>query len=129
MSTPPLRFLADESCDFAIVRALRANGFDVVAVSEHTTRSIDRDLVEQAYHAHQILLTEDSDFGRLVFASHADTAGVIFIRYPAGARGALADDITALVAEHANELPGAFVVLQPGYIRISQRPGHQENAE
>lgn len=34
MSQPPLRFLADESCDFAIVRALRADGFDVLAVSE-----------------------------------------------------------------------------------------------
>ncbi|CAG0937031.1 hypothetical protein TFLX_05935 [Thermoflexales bacterium] len=29
-----LRFLADESCDFAVVRALRAAGFDVLAVSE-----------------------------------------------------------------------------------------------
>ena len=28
-----LRFLADESCDFAIVRALRAEGYDVLAVS------------------------------------------------------------------------------------------------
>jgi hypothetical protein len=32
MST--LRFLAAESCDFAVVRALRAAGFDVLAVSE-----------------------------------------------------------------------------------------------
>jgi hypothetical protein len=29
-----MRFLADESCDFAIVRALRAAGHDVVAVTE-----------------------------------------------------------------------------------------------
>lgn len=29
-----MQFLADESCDFAVVRALRAAGYDVVAVSE-----------------------------------------------------------------------------------------------
>jgi hypothetical protein len=29
-----MRFLADESCDFAVVRALRAAGHDVVAVAE-----------------------------------------------------------------------------------------------
>ena len=29
-----MRFLADESCDFAVVHALRANGNDVLAVSE-----------------------------------------------------------------------------------------------
>ena len=27
-----LRFLADESCDFAVVRALRSAGYDVFAV-------------------------------------------------------------------------------------------------
>ena len=34
MSEAPLRFLADESCDFAVVRALRADGYDVAALSE-----------------------------------------------------------------------------------------------
>ena len=31
-----MRFLADESCDFAAVRALRAAGYDVVAVADAT---------------------------------------------------------------------------------------------
>jgi hypothetical protein len=44
-----LRFLADESCDFAVVRALRADGYDVLAVSEYKQRSDDRDLIEQSY--------------------------------------------------------------------------------
>jgi len=29
-----IRFLADESCDFAVIRSLRSEGYDVVAVSE-----------------------------------------------------------------------------------------------
>ena len=48
MPTSPLRFLADESCDFAVVRALRADGYDVLAVSEVMQRSDDRELIEQA---------------------------------------------------------------------------------
>jgi predicted nuclease of predicted toxin-antitoxin system len=63
MSVIPLRFLADESCDFAVVRALRADGYDVFAVSEVTRRSDDRELIEQASHEKRILLTEDKDFG------------------------------------------------------------------
>ena len=39
MSTSRLRFLADESCDFGVVRALRADGYDVLAVSEVTSPS------------------------------------------------------------------------------------------
>jgi hypothetical protein len=34
-----LRFLADESCDFAVVRALRGAGYDVVAVAEFINQS------------------------------------------------------------------------------------------
>ena len=73
-----LRFLADESCDFVVVRALRSKGYDVLAVSEYMRRSDDRDLIEQSYRENRVLLTEDKDFGWLVFASHAVSAGVIF---------------------------------------------------
>jgi uncharacterized protein (DUF433 family) len=31
-----MRFLADESCDFAVVRTLRRAGFDVLCISEST---------------------------------------------------------------------------------------------
>ena len=66
MATPELRFLADESCDFAVVRALRAEGYDVLAVSDVMQRSDDRELIEQAHREKRILLTEDKDFGWLV---------------------------------------------------------------
>jgi len=63
MSAPVLRFLADESCDHAVVRALRTDGHDVLAVSEIAQRSVDRRLIEQAWEEERILLTEDKDFG------------------------------------------------------------------
>ena len=111
---PLLRFLADESCDFGVVRALRANGYDVLAVSEVTTRSVDRELINQAYQENRILITEDKDFGWLVYVSRANSAGVILIRYPGNARRELAEAITNLVSDRSDELPGAFVVIQPG---------------
>ena len=41
MSEAALRFLADESCDFGVVKALRAEGYDVVALTEITSHTID----------------------------------------------------------------------------------------
>jgi predicted nuclease of predicted toxin-antitoxin system len=58
-----LRFLADESCDFAVVRVLRAAGHDVFAVSEHQQRSVDSELMQLAKSEERILVTEDKDFG------------------------------------------------------------------
>jgi predicted nuclease of predicted toxin-antitoxin system len=119
MST--LRFPADESCDFAVVRALRDDGFDVLAVSEYTRRSDDRELIEQATRQGRILLTEDKDFGWLVFVSGSESPGVILIRFPGNARTTLVETILQIVREQADRLPGAFVVAQPGHIRISPK--------
>ena len=122
MDTESLRFLADESCDFAVVRALRSDGFDVYVVNEVMRRSDDRELIELARRENRILLTEDKDFGWLVFASAMESAGVVLIRYPGNARQALADAIRRVVEEHGDQLGNSFVVLQPGIVRITRKP-------
>ena len=122
MGPAALSFLADESCDYAVVRALRADGYDVLAASEEMRRSGDRELIELASREKRILLTEDKDFGWLVFASHADSAGVVLVRFPGSARQTLVETIRRLVRQHGTQLLGAFVVVQPGHTRISSRP-------
>lgn len=122
MSAETLRFLADESCDFAVVRALRAEGYDVLAVSEVMQRTDDRELIEQASRERRILLTEDKDFGWLVYVSHTDSAGVILIRFPGNARQTLVDAFMDLVCTQGQKLSGAFVVVQPGHTRIRRGP-------
>ena len=123
MSAATLRFLADEGCDFGVVRALRAAGYDVFAVCEVMTRSDDRQLIEPSGLERRILLTEDKDFGWLVFVSHADSAGVILIRFPGNARQSSAQAVLQVVQEQGEALLGAFVVIQPGYVRIGRKPG------
>jgi hypothetical protein len=41
-----MQFLADESCDFSVVRALRSAGHDVKAVGEFQQRSVGQQLME-----------------------------------------------------------------------------------
>ena len=118
----PLCFLADENCDFAIVRALRAAGYDVLAVSEFMSRSDDQELIALAGREQRILLTEDKDFGWLVFVSHLKSPGVILIRFPSHSRKSLGKAIVQVVREQGDRLRGAFVVVQPGVVRISQQP-------
>ena len=120
MNNAALRFLADESCDFGVVKALRAEGYDVLALTEITARSVDSDVIAQASQEKRVLLTEDKDFGQLVFASQADSAGVILIRYPGNARKSLQDAVVKLVHEQGDEIRTAFVVIQPGHIRMSR---------
>jgi hypothetical protein len=78
--------------------------------------------MELALSGNRILLTEDKDFGWLVFAARVDSPGVILIRFPASARTLLPEAVLKLVTEHASQLEGSFVVLQPGAARISFGP-------
>lgn len=114
-------FLADESCDFAVVKALRAAGHDVSAIAETRPRADDETVLALAHSAERVLLTEDKDFGKLAHADRKKTAGVALIRFPAGARSALGQTVVDAVAELGDRMIGAFIVIEPGRARISQR--------
>jgi predicted nuclease of predicted toxin-antitoxin system len=118
-----VRFLADESCDFAAVRALRTAGFDVLAVVERCPGATDDEVIALSVREGRVLLTEDKDFGQLVFAANRESAGVILIRFPAGARGALPIRVVQTAERQQEALHGAFVVLQPRRTRLTRLPG------
>ena len=101
------------------MRALREAGYDALAFSEVMSRSDDRTLIEQTGREQRILLTDDKDFGWLVFASHTVSPGIVLIRYPGNVRQKLSRAVLQVVREQGGRLTGAFVVVQPGTIRIS----------
>ena len=117
-----LHFLADESCDFGVVRALRSKRYDVLAVGEITSRSDDEQIMEQAYKEGRILLTEDKDFGWLAYVGRKACPGVILMRFPGNARKSLSESVVSVVEKHKEELLQSFTVIEPGYVRISRKP-------
>ena len=111
-------FLADECCDFGVVKALRKEGYDVKAVVEEMSGASDEEVSTKALLEGRVILTEDRDFGQMVFAGNAPCIGVIFIRFPPSQRKTLARSIINLTELLGDRLLGHFVVLQPGRIRI-----------
>jgi predicted nuclease of predicted toxin-antitoxin system len=114
-----MRFLADESCDFAVVRALRTAGHDVQAVREACPGAPDEVVMQLAIQETRILLTEDKDFGQLVYAGSSLSIGVIFIRFPGNARQGMVKAVLDLLQRLGDKLQGRFVVVQPGRVRVS----------
>lgn len=117
---PP--FLADESCDFAVVRALRSAGYDVLAIAELAPQTPDTEVIDLAADKRRVLLTEDKDFGQLVYAELRESSGVILIRFPTAEREALPATVLDAVNELQERLFGAFIVLTPQRIRIGREP-------
>jgi predicted nuclease of predicted toxin-antitoxin system len=115
-----VRFLADESCDFAVVTALRNSGHDTTAIAEINPGVEDEVVLAPARSEARVLLTEDKDFGLLACAGGHETAGVVLIRFPAEVRSSLGQAIVDLAAELGVRLAGAFVVVEPGRARVSR---------
>lgn len=92
-----------------------------MAVAEIFPRALDDDVIDVAVREGRVLLTEDKDFGQLVYASARLSAGVILIRFPGAMRGQLPGMVLNLVRER-EDLAGCFAVVQPGRIRVRRTP-------
>jgi predicted nuclease of predicted toxin-antitoxin system len=109
-----MRFLADESCDFAVVRALRHEGHDVVAVAEVARGARDPEVVAPARDGGRILLTEDKDFGWYVYAAGEGGVGVVLIRFPSDSRRVLGSAVLEAARSAGDRLSLSFTVIEPG---------------
>ena len=65
-----MRWLADECVDAALVRRLRTAGHDVIYAAEVASGATDAQILRRANDEDRLLLTEDKDFGELVFRLH-----------------------------------------------------------
>ena len=74
-------FVADESCAWPVIRALREAGHDVIAISEIARGATDEQVLERALSGKRVLVTEDRDFGELVYARGRSSAGVVFVKF------------------------------------------------
>ena len=68
------------------------------------------------------LLTEDKDFGHLIFALALPASGVILIRWPVDARDEMVQRVVELVRDLGDQLLRTFVVVEPGGVRVRPHP-------
>lgn len=114
--------LADESCAGPVIRALREAGYNVVAIAEIAKGSTDEHVLELALNEKRVLITEDRDFGELVYARGRPSAGVILLSFDVRAHRAKSVTVVEVVSKLGARLRSAFTVVEPGRVRISGRP-------
>ncbi|RMG69703.1 MAG: hypothetical protein D6722_09680 [Bacteroidetes bacterium] len=74
-------FLTDENIDSELVTWLREQGFDVLDVKESGLFGMpDHDILQQAWAQQRIVISQDSDFGTLVFRDAVQFFGIIYLR-------------------------------------------------
>jgi len=113
-----MNFLADENVERPIVEALRNLGCDVCYLSEFTKQTIDDLLLDQANQESRILLTNDKDFGELVYLQRKNTVGIVLMRFTIAKSSHKARYMVSLLKTYGDRLNGSFTVVSESKIRI-----------
>lgn len=119
-----MKLLADVNVDKAIVRALRADGHDVVWVTEDRMRRRASDdlLLLHAYRDGQVVITNDKDFTRYVLIDLMPAHGVVLSRMalPGASRAEVVRRVLDAFRACQSRLLGQFTTIYPD--RVEQRP-------
>lgn len=116
-----MRLLADENIPAPLVKTLRQQGIDLLYVAELHSGLSDADVLALPAKEGRPILTEDRDFGEMVFRQKKAVPGIVMLRLPAAERAHWAR-VAKLLRAHEQRLLGAFVVIGAGRLRIRPLP-------
>ena len=117
-----MRFLLDENVPRTLAGALAERGHDAVPLPEHLRRSKDSALLAYAARTRRTLVTQDTDFGTLVFVTRRrPPPAIVLLRLPSVE---LVERVQGVVVamEAALARDGVFVVIDRSGVRIRPLP-------
>ena len=113
-----MRFLVDESSGMALVHFLRSKGYNTLAVSEIMPKANDIAVLKRALREKRILITNDKDFGELIFRSGKKHCGVILLRLKDERPTIRIKIVTVILTQYTDRLKNHFTVASENEIRI-----------
>ncbi len=113
--------IADENIFRGLIQALRDNGYTVCSIFEEYRGIEDISIAKLSLQPPRIILTEDKDFGNLVFEHHIEVTGVIFLRFLNTERNLIiAEVLTFLATQNSDSLKGYFFTITPEKVRAKK---------
>jgi predicted nuclease of predicted toxin-antitoxin system len=113
-----VRFLLDENADYGLVGFLAARGHDVLAVGhDHPPSLSDEEVLSIALAEDRIVITNDTDFGELVFQRGQPHVGVILFRLRDESLATYERALQLVLDRHSDDL-SEFVVVTERSVRV-----------
>jgi predicted nuclease of predicted toxin-antitoxin system len=116
-----MNFLVDESTGSAVAEYLRRAGHDVLAVAEAMPQADDPDILARAVGEGRLIVTNDKDFGELIFRSGQAHHGVLLLRLHDESPPNRVRVVKSVLEQYSDRLAGCFTVATEIGVRI--RPG------
>ena len=106
-----MKITADESVNYLFVSGLRQRGHEILSIAENYPSPEDEDILAISLNPPAIVITEDKDFGELVFKHKKRFAANILLRYDAPETTVIFERLFNLLEKHSKELINSFVTV------------------
>ena len=113
-----MEFIVDECTGLAVAEHLRKGGHDVVVVAESMSQAEDDAILNKAIHEKRILITNDKDFGELIFRRGFSHHGVLLLRLQDDSADNRVRVVKAVLEQYGDFLKKSFIVASEGQVRI-----------
>jgi predicted nuclease of predicted toxin-antitoxin system len=113
-----MQFLVDESAGSAIAAHLRGLGHDVLEAAQAMSQADDSAILARAVQESRIVVTNDKDFGELVFRSGQAHGGIVLLRLRDESSSTRVRVMQAVLDQCKDALPNRFVVATESQIRV-----------
>ncbi len=112
------KFLVDESTGKRLALILISEGYDVLFVGDWKRGATDEEVLSKAYSEDRIIITDDKDFGELIFRLSRKSRGVILIRM-ASISPATRSKMLIKILETI-EVIDKFIVIRDGAVKVAK---------
>ncbi|MBW2163277.1 MAG: DUF5615 family PIN-like protein [Deltaproteobacteria bacterium] len=116
-----MRFLVDECTGPAVAKWLRSSHHDVFSVYDEDRGLDDESIIEKANRENYILITNDKDFGELVFHMRKAHKGVILLRLEDERAENKIAVLRRVLESHSDKLVNNFIIVTEKTVRFGEK--------
>lgn len=115
-----MKFVVDECSGPALARWLRSLGHDVISVFDDIRGADDTDIPALAQREERIVITNDKDFGDLVYRQQRAHCGIVLLRLSDSRSAAKIAAVERLLEHQAMSLSDSFIVVSDRGTRVNR---------
>lgn len=115
-----MKFIIDECVGHKVASWLQAKGYDTISVIAEMNGQPDIAILSRAIHENRIIITQDKDFGELIFKHSNNHTGIILLRLIDQQSAHKIRILEEIFTKHVQQIYGSFIIAKSNSIRIIQ---------
>ena len=116
-----MRFIVDACTGPRVAKWLREQRHEVYSVHDESPQMEDSQIIQKAISEQWIIITNDKDFGEMIYREKYEHRGVILLRLDDERTGNKMRVIGQLLESYAKQIEGRYIVVTETRIRVARQ--------